>query len=170
MHERADNDDIDKNLLGRRYYPESGRFGCILTPRMLMYGDDTDCGSEASEARGATLPDQPPPVSNANPAVWPEVIEFAHATWSGRAPALSRLLRDMSERDQVGRARYGTPLQPHNGRDALVDLYQELLDAGAYAGQGLLEHPGSAFWIEQLRWVVGRLILIRCELDRQGRP
>lgn len=42
---------------------------------------------------------------------------------------------DLEERERVGIARYGTPLQPHNGRDALVDLYQELLDACCYIRQ-----------------------------------
>ncbi len=41
-------------------------------------------------------------------------------------------LLDMRERDRVGRARYGVPLTSHNGRDQLVDAYQEALDLAAY--------------------------------------
>jgi hypothetical protein len=52
------------------------------------------------------------------------------------------VLADMEARRLEGIRRYGTPLQPHNGRDALVDLYQELLDATAYCRQALAErHP-----------------------------
>lgn len=46
---------------------------------------------------------------------------------------------DMQERDRLGRERYGTPLQPHNGRDALVDAYQEALDLVVYLRQAIEE-------------------------------
>jgi hypothetical protein len=64
-----------------------------------------------------TIQDQPPPTHSDRPAIWDLVIA------------------DMRERDKVGRARYGTPLQAHNGRDALVDLSEELLDGMAYCKQ-----------------------------------
>jgi hypothetical protein len=46
---------------------------------------------------------------------------------------------DIQARKQVGIARYGTPLQPHNGRDALRDAYEEALDLACYLKQALLE-------------------------------
>lgn len=39
----------------------------------------------------------------------------------------------------MGRARYGTPLQAGNGRDALVDAYQEALDLCVYLRQAIEE-------------------------------
>jgi hypothetical protein len=39
---------------------------------------------------------------------------------------------EMLERDQTGRERYGTPLTAGNGRDHLVDAYQEILDFAVY--------------------------------------
>lgn len=60
------------------------------------------------------IEDQPPPKPNASRPIWELVIE------------------DMQERDRVGRARYGTPLQADNGRDHLVDAYQEALDLAVY--------------------------------------
>ncbi len=45
------------------------------------------------------------------------------------------VLRDMEERRQHGIEKYGVPVQPHNGRDPLVDLFQELLDATVYCRQ-----------------------------------
>ena len=40
---------------------------------------------------------------------------------------------DLLERQKLGWTRYGVfGLQPHNGRDMLLDLYQELLDACVY--------------------------------------
>ena len=68
---------------------------------------------------------QPSPADSPHPAVWPLVIA------------------DMAERDRLGRARYGTPLRPHNGRDALVDAYQEALDLCAYLRQAIYERDGG---------------------------
>lgn len=73
----------------------------------------------------ATPLDQPPPVPNASRPVWDMVIE------------------DMRERDRVGRARYGTPLQAGNGRDALADAYAEALDLVVYLKQALVERDAA---------------------------
>jgi hypothetical protein len=69
--------------------------------------------------------DQPPPKHNEQPAVWDLVMA------------------DMRERDQVGRQRYGTPLQAHNGRDALLDAYAEALDLAVYLRQAVFERDGK---------------------------
>lgn len=47
----------------------------------------------------------------------------------------SMVIEDMHARKQVGMERYGTALKVNNGRDPLVDLYQELLDACSYIRQ-----------------------------------
>lgn len=70
--------------------------------------------------------DQPTPISNNLRPIWELVIE------------------DMRERDNVGRARYGTPLQAHNGRDPLIDAYQEALDLVVYLRQ-FIEERGSVY-------------------------
>ncbi len=69
--------------------------------------------------------EQPAPENNALPAVWDLV------------------LADMRARDALGSARYGTRLQPHNGRDTLVDWYEELLDAVVYARALIYERDGA---------------------------
>lgn len=53
--------------------------------------------------------------------------------------------RDLEAREQLGIERYGTPLQPHNGRDALRDAYEEALDLACYLKQVLIEQepPGA---------------------------
>jgi hypothetical protein len=48
------------------------------------------------------------------------------------APIWELVVADMRERDQVGRQRYGVPLQAHNGRDPRVDAYPEALDLAVY--------------------------------------
>lgn len=45
------------------------------------------------------------------------------------------LIEDLKARDQVGWEHYGRPLLTNNGRDALLDLYEEQLDALAYLKQ-----------------------------------
>lgn len=54
-------------------------------------------------------------------------------------PIWELVVADMHERDHVGRERYGTPLQAHNGRDPLVDAYQEALDLVVYLRQAIEE-------------------------------
>jgi hypothetical protein len=49
---------------------------------------------------------------------------------------------DIQYRKRVGIERYGTPLQPHNGRDALRDAYEEALDLACYLKQALMERDG----------------------------
>ena len=53
---------------------------------------------------------------------------------------LARALHeDLDARAAMGEAKYGERLQAHNGRDALLDAYQELLDAWVYLRQRLEE-------------------------------
>ena len=42
------------------------------------------------------------------------------------------VIADIDERKRVGLERYGTLLQPFNGRDMLLDAYQEALDLAIY--------------------------------------
>ncbi len=68
---------------------------------------------------------QPDPKPNTHPAVWDLVIA------------------EMRSRDDLGRRRYGVPLQPHNGRDALRDALEEALDLVAYLRQAIYERDGK---------------------------
>lgn len=57
---------------------------------------------------------------------------------------------DFRARIQLGIERYGHPLETHNGRDAALDAYQELLDSAHYLKQLHLEthNPRAqiAYW------------------------
>lgn len=68
---------------------------------------------------------QPQPTPNDRPLLWPLVI------------------RDMGDRDFVGAIRYNTRLQPHNGRDLLIDAYQEALDLCVYLRGVIYERDGK---------------------------
>lgn len=50
-----------------------------------------------------------------------------------------RVRRDLFDRAAEGEIKYGTALQPFNGRNVVNDLYQELLDGVQYARQALYE-------------------------------
>ena len=65
--------------------------------------------------------DQPLPVINDGPCIQDLVAE------------------DIAARKAVGIQRYGTPLQPHNGRDTLRDAYEEALDLAMYLRQAIYE-------------------------------
>ena len=66
--------------------------------------------------------DQPLPYRNNNPSIQDLVIE------------------DIENRKHVGLERYGTLLQANNGRNALLDAYEEAIDLCMYLKQALVEN------------------------------
>ena len=59
-------------------------------------------------------------------------------------PCIQNLvIRDIEGRKAVGLERYGTLLQPFNGRDALRDAYEEALDLCQYLRQAIEERDRS---------------------------
>jgi hypothetical protein len=80
--------------------------------------------NDKSEPQGFSTP-EPPPKQNESTPVWELVIA------------------DMRERDHVGRAKYGTPLQAGNGRNPLIDAYQEALDLAVYLRQAIKEQADA---------------------------
>jgi len=68
---------------------------------------------------------EPEPVKNELPAIWDLVMQ------------------DIKDRDQFGEKKYGTRLQPFNGRNVLKDLYQELLDSVVYVRQLIYEQENE---------------------------
>lgn len=59
-------------------------------------------------------------------------------------PAIQNLVHvDIEARREIGIQRYGTALQPHNGRDMLLDAYQEALDLVIYLRGVLYERDGK---------------------------
>lgn len=68
---------------------------------------------------------EPEPKKGSGPDIWPLVI------------------KDMENRNRFGAEKYGTPLQANNGRDPLVDAYQEALDLVVYLRQAIEERGGN---------------------------
>lgn len=50
--------------------------------------------------------------------------------------------KDLDERNQLGYQSYGGPMEPHDGRDALVEAYQEALDLVMYLKKAIVERNG----------------------------
>lgn len=48
----------------------------------------------------------------------------------------------IDRRKKLGIERYGTALQPHNGRDALRDALEEAVDLAIYLAQVIIERDG----------------------------
>lgn len=69
---------------------------------------------------------QPSPILNNNPSVWQLVMD------------------DMYHRNIVGTIKYGTPLKPFNGRNSLIDAYQEALDLVVYLRQLIYEQEANS--------------------------
>lgn len=58
-----------------------------------------------------------------------------------RAAIADLVIDDLRERKRYGTSKYGTPLQAGNGRDPLVDAYQESIDKTQYLRQAIEERP-----------------------------
>jgi len=76
---------------------------------------------ESAQGLNERVVEQAPPQANDHPAVW------------------GLVMKDMVDRDQEGRRKYGVPLQGFNGRDCLIDAYQEALDLCVYLRQAIYE-------------------------------
>ncbi len=107
---------------------------------------------------------EPEPERNKHPAVWQEVLQSLRQ----RPDVPSTLLRDMQQRDDFGRQKYGTPLQPFNGRNPIIDAYQEALDLVVYTKQAVIEatknsrHPLS---LRGPKLVLIHLAAIQCAIN-----
>ena len=72
------------------------------------------------------------------------MIEDQPAPDGGRGNVQALVRADLEERERVGVERYGTPLRLFNGRDALVDAYQEAMDLTVYLRQAIAERDSGA--------------------------
>lgn len=59
----------------------------------------------------------------------------------GGVDITAAVVADLQERSRVGRQKYDDVLRSHNGRDAMMDAYQEVLDLACYFRQLIEERP-----------------------------
>lgn len=91
--------------------------------------------------------EQEDPRPNDGAAIWDLVVE------------------DMRARDAIGRERYGTPLQAGNGRDPLIDAYQEALDMTVYLRQAIEERGEAVEPVPHRAALVQEIARLRARVD-----
>jgi hypothetical protein len=96
---------------------------------------------------------QPPPKKNEHPAVWDVVIKNQLEN-PYNSFVQEFVVPDMQKRHLKGLETYGVALQPHNGRDALTDAYEEALDLLAYTTQLDMERGGYLTLIDEITKIV----------------
>lgn len=75
-----------------------------------------------------------------NPPPFPVHADSRQPKPNGNGVDIATLVQqDIERRAQFGEKKYGQRLQPNNGRNALLDVYQEILDAAMYIRQRLTE-------------------------------
>lgn len=109
---------------------------------------------------------QPLPMASSARPVWPLVIEEAKACLAG--PVVDLLLADMAERHAFGIAQYKVALAAHNGRDHLVDSYQETLDQTAYLRNEIEEGDPSGVASELYPQALSMALRLREALERRA--
>lgn len=108
---------------------------------------------------------QPRPVESNHPASWDTVIRDLEKGYSG--PAIDVVFADIVNRDLTGLRKYGTRLKPHNGRDSLLDAYEEALDLTVYLKNAHSEGaPVYMLYREALRMAIS---IREIMLKRDGR-
>lgn len=90
---------------------------------------------EAIRLGDAATP-EPLPIKNPYPAII-DLVEQDLMILDTALPF--NVVDDLRDRTRVGVLKYGTKLQPFNGRDVINDLYQELLDGMQYARQAIYQ-------------------------------
>jgi hypothetical protein len=62
---------------------------------------------------------------------------------SDRQPIWDLVIDDMQDRDEKGTWKYGIRLRSGDGRDSLIDAYQESLDLAVYLRKAIFERDGK---------------------------
>lgn len=69
----------------------------------------------------------------------------------GQGPRVTPLVvQDLLARDELGKGEYGEYLRSHNGRNSLLDAYNESLDQSKYLKQHLMEREAMLRWLRDL--------------------
>lgn len=111
--------------------------------RDLQMLSDTTADSNASTV-ALPFSSEQEPATPASVAEVPPGVAKQPAPAPSRHPSVWILMQeDFRARVTEGVHRYGVPLTPHNGRDALTDAYQETLDLAMYLRQLLYERDAK---------------------------
>ena len=117
--------------------------------------------SLASQAVEMATAEQPRRKSTGLP-VWPRIGAGLHAS----QPQQQALLAAFEARRAVGVKKYGHELHTNNGRCAITDAFQELLDASFYLTQAQMELGMPPVMGAEVLGLCERLLVIKCNLER----
>ena len=93
----------------------------------VMFGEKYGCTCGRTQRNPADSHAQPSPIS------------------TDRSKSVTdRVVADLQFRRSQGITKYGRELQSFNGRDALMDAYQEALDLAVYLRQAIMERDNVA--------------------------
>ncbi len=113
---------------------------------------------------------QPAPVGDGREVFEVAYREFyranSHERWIDQQRT-DQILSDMRARYKLGIERYGTPLREHNGRDAVIDAYQEAIDLRMYLEQIRMEETADFRIIDAINLTDMLLEQLRKHLDER---
>jgi hypothetical protein len=103
---------------------------------------------------------EPAPVRNDLPCIQDLVAEELYAA------GFARIAKDILFRKDEGVKKYGTVLQPRNGRNPIMDTYQEVLDGMVYMRQAIWEESRSSHPVnlDKLNESYAQLKAVACRL------
>lgn len=122
---------------------------CACDPRHRAWNPNTrrcqTCGSTYEDRHAAS---QDPTTRTDRRPTWEIVIAYVeqlvqnstHISLGIGESVLPLVIVDMHARDAFGLQHYGIPLTSGDGRDHLVEAYEEMLDASVYLTNALDEH------------------------------
>jgi hypothetical protein len=94
---------------------------------------------------------EPDPVPNDSVSMHDLVIidiqNYSIEIEEGHKNAFSDVVEDLKDRRQFGLDKYGTLLQAGNGRNALLDAYQEVQDMLVYLKQAIVENNNKKNYV-----------------------
>lgn len=93
-----------------------------------------------SDTKNPAVDREPPPSEGSGPPIVELVVADVDKYRLSKIAA--ELADDLRVRAEVGRKKYGTLLMAYNGRDPIVDAYQEALDLVMYLRQAREEARG----------------------------
>jgi len=82
-------------------------------------------------------------------------------------PIHEQVIEDIKRRAEVGKQNYGTYLQVNNGRDSLLDAYEEAQDKALYLKQAILERDALVMELEVAREELRRLTQANADLRKE---
>lgn len=119
----------------------------------------------------ASKPEPPPVPQDGQPSAHDLVVHDLLTRAVGHSlEIVSAVVADMRERKEMGLRKYNTILQPHNGRDSVVDAYQESLDLMAYLRNELEKRSSepSLSLTRAYQYAINVALLLRREIEGCG--